>query len=114
NVLNQRAGAPAKALEVVHAPRSSSHVTKSPSWPASPIAERALIDIVATRDFIVLRNVSASVGVNIHFALSPDCARASAGRPGIFPYGTSPVRSSSLHVCVLPVSRLNQLFPIIP
>jgi hypothetical protein len=45
--------------------RSPNQVTKSPSWPASPIADRDFIDIVATRDFCVLRMVSASVGVII-------------------------------------------------
>jgi hypothetical protein len=62
-----------KAFDVSHAPRSPNHVTKSPLCPASPIAERAFIDIVATRALSVgsLRMTSASVGIIILTALSP-------------------------------------------
>ena len=61
----------AKALEVSHAARSPNQVTKSPAWPARPIAERAFIDIVATRECSVPPMTSASVGTIILFALSP-------------------------------------------
>ena len=58
-------------LDVSHVPRSPNQVTKSPECPARPIAERAFIDIAATRDFNCARMVSASVGIIIRFAVSP-------------------------------------------
>ena len=59
------------ALDVSHVPRSPNHETKSPSCPASAIADRAFIDIVATRDLRVARMTSASAGAIISFAVSP-------------------------------------------
>jgi hypothetical protein len=59
------------ALDVSQALLSPNQVTKSPLWPARPIAERAFIDIVATRDLSESPITSASVGTIMFFALSP-------------------------------------------
>jgi len=51
--------------------RSPNHVTKSPVWPARPIADRAFIDIAATLECSVPVITSASVGTIMFFPLSP-------------------------------------------